>query len=629
MKKFWLIILGLCSIFFVWSFTLAKEYEYDNLNITADVLIDWTMNVKEDFSTYFFAAKHGIIRDIPLNYSVNWYKFHINVSDFNVEWKNFTTSNNNWNIEIKIWDANKTIVWRQNYPISYSTYGLIRNFSGMWYAELYWNLVGYGFDTNINKVNAVINLPKTYTWLTKDDFLITTDWRSKTIDGFEGSVDWGRGDRVIITYDKKLPAYQWITLAIKFPNNYFEFDHERQASLWWNIGPSFWDSLGNRLVIFTAKAIKRIFASPITFILLLIGFYFLIQIIKRKINRIRYKRGGNLRWKFAKKFPVIIQYNPPDWLSSAEVSLLLNRRAEPISLISLIYKRAAEGLISIKTTYKKDNLWEDTKKIKSTIIERLKEIDKSAPAYEKKFFKSLCSSKKKTISNSWDINMSISKLKSLEKYWTDNGWITPHKNTNILKILPRILAFICIPSFIILLCIFPLWIISFPLFIFLIILSNSYYYKIESSNKLTESWAELLSHILWYRKFLVTCDEKILRTFLKKDPLFLNKTLPYATVFGIDSELINKILPIMQDLDIIPNWYDSDLNNFDHLVSRMNDYTPSMPSRSANTIWWSWWASYSSSSWWSGWSSFGWWGGGWWDWFSSWWGWGWWGGRSW
>lgn len=75
-----------------------------------------------------------------------------------------------------------------------------------------------------------------------------------------------------------------------------------------------------------------------------------------------------------------------------------------------------------------------------------------------------------------------------------------------------------------------------------------------------------------------------MRTFLKKDPLFLNKTLPYATVFGIDSELINKILPIMQDLDIIPNWYDSDLNNFDHLVSRMNDYTPSMPSRSANTI---------------------------------------------
>jgi hypothetical protein len=33
----------------------------------------------------------------------------------------------------------------------------------MGYAELYWNLVGYDFDTNINKVHAEIILPKIYT----------------------------------------------------------------------------------------------------------------------------------------------------------------------------------------------------------------------------------------------------------------------------------------------------------------------------------------------------------------------------------------------------------------------------------------------------------------------------------
>ena len=52
----------------------------------------------------------------------------------------------------------------------------------MGYAELYWNLVGYDFDTNIDKVKAEIILPRTYTWFTADDFLITTDWKSKTID---------------------------------------------------------------------------------------------------------------------------------------------------------------------------------------------------------------------------------------------------------------------------------------------------------------------------------------------------------------------------------------------------------------------------------------------------------------
>jgi hypothetical protein len=45
----------------------------------------------------------------------------------------------------------------------------------MGYSELYWNLVGYDFDTNINKVRAVIYLPKDYTGFSSDDFLITTD----------------------------------------------------------------------------------------------------------------------------------------------------------------------------------------------------------------------------------------------------------------------------------------------------------------------------------------------------------------------------------------------------------------------------------------------------------------------
>ena len=232
MKKFWLFILWLLSLSFAWNLTRANnEYEYTNLDITANILSDGTINIKEDFTANFFVNKHWIIRDIPLNYSVWWKDFHIEVSNINVDWKKFTTSKNNWNIEIKIWDANRTLIWEQDYPISYSTYGLIRNFSWMWYAELYWNLVGYQFDTNINKVRAELILPKTYTWFTADDFLITTDGTTKTIDWFGWTVDWGRWNKIIITYDKWLSAFQGITLAIKFPNNYFEFDHEKQASL--------------------------------------------------------------------------------------------------------------------------------------------------------------------------------------------------------------------------------------------------------------------------------------------------------------------------------------------------------------------------------------------------------------
>jgi len=65
----------------------------------------------------------------------------------------------------------------------------------------------------------------------------------------------------------------------------------------------------------------------------------------------------------------------------------------------------------------------------------------------------------------------------------------------------------------------------------------------------------------------MACDENKLKSFLKKDPSFLDNTLPYATVFGIDSELINKILPIMQELNINPNRYNSDLNSMGYFIS--------------------------------------------------------------
>ena len=88
MKNFWIFILGLLSISLIWNFTHANsEYEYTNLDIVAKILEDWTINITEDFTANFFVYKHGIIRDIPLNYSVWWKDFHIEISDINVQWK--------------------------------------------------------------------------------------------------------------------------------------------------------------------------------------------------------------------------------------------------------------------------------------------------------------------------------------------------------------------------------------------------------------------------------------------------------------------------------------------------------------------------------------------------------------
>ena len=79
---------------------------------------------------------------------------------------------------------------------------------------------------------------------------------------------------------------------------------------------------------------------------------------------------------------------------------------------------------------------------------------------------------------------------------------------------------------------------------------------IKSNNllELTEKGDGLRAKILGYKEFLLMCDENRLRLYLQKDPLFFDKVLPYAIVFGIDSQLIKQIeiigLPVESKWDM-------------------------------------------------------------------------------
>ncbi len=608
MKKIWILILWLFSLFFIWSFTQAKDYEYSNLDITANILEDWTIDIEEDFTANFFVNKHWIIRDIPLNYSVEWNDFHIEVSNINVEWKKFKTSKNNWNIEIKIGDANRTIIWEQNYPISYTTYGLIRNFSWMWYAELYWNLVGYDFNTNINQVRAELILPKIYTWFSAEDFLITTDWTTKTIDGFAWIVNRSKWDRIIITYDKWLPAYQWITLAIKFPNNYFEFDDNKQSQLIWSTNNNPSNKTANDIVWFMDT-----WFIVMCFLAVWVAIWAIVYAFKKFLERIKNSRA--LKWDFAKKFPVIIQYEPPKWLNSAEVWLLLHRRSEVKDLLSLIYKWAAEWIINISLEDK--SFFDKLTNNDVITITKIKDIPEERPDYEKDFFKNFIHWKKTKITKTTNLYDRLLTHKSaIAKHGQDKWWFkNPKKDKTTFSSLfngksPFIKFFwLCIWlyvwAYIIFLLLGPLF--SLFLFWFIIFISiNSV-----STMKETEEWARLISHILWYKEFLKTCDENKLRLFLQQDPLYFDKILPYAVVFWLDTELIKKIEPIMQEMNVSSSWYNQidTMNKINRVISSSARH--SIPPKASDSS-----TSYSSDSWFSGGSSFGggfssggWWGG--------------------
>jgi hypothetical protein len=55
------------------------------LDIYADVKIDGTIDVNETFTADFNVRKHGIIRSIPLNYTVEDTDFHIDLDYVRVD----------------------------------------------------------------------------------------------------------------------------------------------------------------------------------------------------------------------------------------------------------------------------------------------------------------------------------------------------------------------------------------------------------------------------------------------------------------------------------------------------------------------------------------------------------------
>ena len=62
-------------------------------------------------------------------------------------------------------------------------------------------------------------------------------------------------------------------------------------------------------------------------------------------------------------------------------------------------------------------------------------------------------------------------------------------------------------------------------------------------------------------------DKKKIEELTKQDPLFVEKSLPYAVVFGIETEFIKKITPEML------SWYDGNMNSLLSSVKYINSFT--------------------------------------------------------
>ena len=286
-------------------------------------------------------------------------------------------------------------------------------------------------------------------------------------------------------------------------------------------------------------------------------------------------------WKvYAKKYPIIVQYNPPKWVNPAEAWLLYNRSVEPTDLTSLIYQWKFEKLIDIKMSK-----WENTKRDYIKLI-KLDDLPLTRPLFETEIFDSIFRmGNTKIIEWAFQLRYALM-LEDLEYHWIKKWWLTYGENKEKKKLNSEIkfnqniskdliifsLYFFILVFFIVVesLGVSTYFSINFTEFLWWLLIVFCvvmwvilFYWKNDGRTKLryTDKWAELASQVIGYSQFIKSCDEKKIKMFLKEDPLFIDRTLPYATAFGMETEFLNKISPLKKDWNAkyvrwtkVPSW---------------------------------------------------------------------------
>ena len=300
--------------------------------------------------------------------------------------------------------------------------------------------------------------------------------------------------------------------------------------------------------------------------IIVFGFYSLFLLchkisfeISQFINKI--KKSLKIKRKKIWKYPIIIQYDPPKELSVNEISYLYSMNHFKWNISWLFYKRAYEKRISM--TFKE---WGSisSNKVEINIIDDSLE---NMPYEEKQQWKLIFSEGKVLTLPSISLLRKISAINAYTAHLCyEKKLIEKSASITITPKMMQYFFFTLWASSIIFLIYYAyaycfldkfqnvpwripamcaaLWV----LMIFWTMAADSFFEKTKLIHyTLSEKWKQLLAEIYWYKYFLEACDEKKMKTFLKQDPEYLDKILPYAITIWVETDIIKKIAPKILD----------------------------------------------------------------------------------
>lgn len=479
-------------------------YFFTAYNVDINVNENNSFDITEHISTYFNERRHGIFRTIPTRNQVK--RTDGTSHSVKAKIKNIKASENcdvsieNGNYVLQIGDADTYVEGEHDYTIKY-TYMLGED-QNNGFDELYYNIIGDGWDTYIQNVTFKITMPKEFD-KSKLGFSIGNYGTVGTYD-----INYDVNDNIITgSVARTLQPNEAVTVRLELEDGYFYFN-------------------------------KALYNFKLALLVAVPALLFIIVII--------------LWSKFGKDKKAVqtVEFYPPNGMSSADIAfwqsgLIANNE----KLTPLLIELANDGYIQIEEVETK------SKKKSEFAITKLKDRydgnDRAKEIFFNGLFKNGTRSKiyKSDLEDDFYLTLNIIR----ELY---NKPEKRHKVFEAKSLYMRILAWV--------LCALSVFAVLFNfsnLFdsnlkyiltlvgIIICIISFVFSFFIR---KRTDEAVDILGKINGFKNFLETAEKDKLEALVDDDPAYFYNILPYAYVLGVSDKWMKKFESIAVEP---PQWY--------------------------------------------------------------------------
>lgn len=282
----------------------AADYLITGYDVDMKVTKQNTYRIKETITTKFLAQRHGIYRDIPVVNDVrrtdgSTDRILAKVENISCGVDRYEVSRQGDYCRIQIGDEDKTVVGKKVYTISYDY--VMGNDVLPEEDELYFNIIGNGWQNSIRNVTFRIEMPAEFEE-EKLGMSYGPEGSTETSGLYyyvEGNTIYGELDSEIL-----LSSYEGVNVRLSLPEGYFERTEKTPY-------PAY---------------------LAIVLALLTMGLAFLLW------------------WLFGRDDPVVetVEFYPPDGLNSVELAFIYNGNSSRDDVISLIVYLAQKGYIEIQ-----------------------------------------------------------------------------------------------------------------------------------------------------------------------------------------------------------------------------------------------------------------------------------------